>query len=69
MYTQDGVRDKFRFSSFCFQYVVYLLQLILSVIPEPRHAAAFQLLSADQEVYMHVLKPGLIMWFAPQELA
>ena len=33
---QHGVGDKFRFVTFCFQYVTYLGQLVLSVIPGSR---------------------------------
>ena len=32
---QQGVKDKFRFSTFCLQYVTYLVQFVLSVILEP----------------------------------
>ena len=34
--------DKFRFSTFCFQYVTYIIQLVLSLIPEPEAKGALQ---------------------------
>ena len=42
--------DKFRFSTFCFQYVTYIIQLVLSLIPEPDSKAARQSSSEVREI-------------------
>ena len=47
-FIQQGVQDKFRFSIFCFQYVTYLVQFVLSVILEPKSKKAYDILT---EVY------------------
>ena len=44
-YGQYGIGDKFRFTTFCLQYAVYLLQLVLSVIPEPKKKRDYSILT------------------------
>ena len=38
------MQDKFRFSTFCFQYVAYLVQFMLSVIPEQMRKVSYEIL-------------------------
>ena len=45
IHLQQGVQDKFRFSTFCFQYVVYLIQFVLSVILEPKSKGSYEILT------------------------
>ena len=44
-YLQLGVQDKFRFSTFCIQYVTYLVQLLLSLVSEPKSKKAYEILT------------------------
>ena len=39
---QGDVDNKFWFSTFCIQYSVYIIQFVLSMIPEPRSKRALQ---------------------------
>ena len=49
MHGQHGIGDKFRFSTFCFQYAIYLLQFLLSVIPEPKKKRDYSMLTEVRE--------------------
>ena len=44
MHPQHGVEDKFRFSTFCFRYITYLVQFVLSVIPERKKSVSYEIL-------------------------
>ena len=46
---QQGVGDKFRFSTFCFQYVVYVVQFVLSLILEPKSKGSYEVLTEVRE--------------------
>ena len=46
---QRGVEDKFRFSTFCFQYVVYLVQFVLSLLLEPKKKGSYEVLTEVRE--------------------
>ena len=50
---QRGVEDKFRFSTFCFQYITYLIQFVLSVIPESKRKETYETLT---EVGLHLYR-------------
>ena len=43
--SQQGVGDKLRFSTFCFQFVVYLVQFVLSLILEPKSKGSYEVLT------------------------
>lgn len=48
---QSAVKDKFRFVTFCIQFAVYLVELVLSVIPERiPHSRGSYHLQQDGEV-------------------
>ena len=52
---QRGVQDKFRFSTFCFQYVTYLAQFVLSVILEPKGKKAYDILTEVMSIILHLV--------------
>ena len=59
---QRGVEDVFRFTTFCIQLVVYLLQLVLVLLPEPPSHYEHRdpdAVSLNTHSYMHVHITGL----------
>ena len=44
-FAQQGIQDKFRFSTFCFQYITYLVQFVLSVILEPKGKKTYDIIT------------------------
>ena len=49
IHVQQGVQDKFRFSTFCFQYPTYLVQFVLSVLLEPKSKGSYEILTEVRE--------------------
>ena len=57
---QHSVRDKFRFTTFIFQYVTYIVEFILVIIPEPKSERMYQ----NQEVGQTLVEAiALIVFF------